>query len=584
MTVRTLSLTICLLLTLSSLSQPNYLKGQVRDDKGNGLSNLRLDLQSVKASFLSGSEGYFGITTSRQFDTLIVYYSSKDTVKAVVNTQEFNTVIIKSDKLQSAKPAKKLASLALNATQSASRQSYFANETYSTTIENPFFTTDLYSVAQLSLSYNRASYSNVRRFLNMNDVVPADAVRLDEMLNYFAWNYKEPEAGETFRMESRLGDCPWNKSHQLLFLNVYSKKLDLEKLPPSHLVFLIDVSGSMNLPNRLPLLKSAFRVLVNNLRAKDTVSLVAYGGNTRVLLNAISGEEKEQITNVIDSLQPAGNTPGESGIKLAYSLAKLHFIRGGNNRVIIATDGDFNVGIRSDEELEQLISQQKESGIYLTCLGVGMGDYKDSKIQVLAQKGNGNFAYLDSYAEAEKVLFKEFFQTLYTVADEAAMKVKFDPRIVKEYRLIGYDNRLSSLRDKTSTIQGGEIGAGNSLLIAFEIVPAAPVSGDTLAAIAIDYTSKEGNASIFRGSVPNRKFAFADMEDSYRLASSIIMFGMKVKKTPLAKNIKWDFIFNTAKAAAHPNNYIEQEFLQLIHQAKIVYKKEKKFRLFGWGG
>jgi Ca-activated chloride channel family protein len=582
--VRTLWLTICLLLTISSLSQSNYLKGQIRDDKGNGLSNLRLDLQSVKASFLSGSEGYFGITTSKQFDTLIVYYSNKDTVKTAVNTLEFNTVVIKSEKLQNAKPAKKLSSLALNTGQASSRQSYFANETYSTTIENPFFPADQYSVAQLSLSYNRASYSNVRRFLNMNDVVPADAVRLDEMLNYFSWNYKEPENGETFRMDSRVGACPWNKERQLLFLNVYSKKLDLEKLPPSHLVFLIDVSGSMNLPNRLPLLKSAFRVLVNNLRAKDTVSLVAYGGSTRILLNAISGEEKEQITNVIDSLQPAGNTPGESGIRLAYRLAKLHFIKGGNNRVIIATDGDFNVGIRSDDELEQLIAQQKESGIYLTCLGVGMGDYKDSKIQVLAQKGNGNFAYLDSYAEAEKVLFREFFQTLYTVADEVAMKVRFNTKDVKEYRLIGYDNRLSSLRDKTSTIQGGEIGAGNSLLIVFEFTPKPLTPTDTLAVVSLDYLDKSGQQNNFSHTVINNKINFPELEESYRLASSIIMFGMKVKKTPLAKNIKWDFIFNTAKAAVHPNNYIEQEFLQLIHQGKMVYKKEKKFRLFGWGG
>ena len=335
----------------------------------------------------------------------------------------------------------------------------------------------------------------------MNQTVPSDAVRLEEMLNYFSWNYEEPAPGQTFRMNTRLAPCPWNRENQLLFMHISSKKLDLERLPPSHLVFLIDISGSMNLPNRLPLLKSAFRVLVNNLRSRDTVSIVAYGGSSRILLNAISGSEKERITNVIDSLQPAGNTPGESGIKMAYRLAKMHYIKGGNNRVILATDGDFNVGVRSEDELEQMISLQKDQGIYLTCLGVGMGDYKDSKIQALAQKGNGNFAYLDSYAEAEKVLYKEFFQTLYTVADNVEMHVQFNQSLVKEYRLIGYDNKIASLRDKQATIQGGEVGAGNSLMVVFEVKPRSEASEGNLAEVNIFYDNKSGQRDRFTTSV-----------------------------------------------------------------------------------
>jgi Ca-activated chloride channel family protein len=382
-----------------------------------------------------------------------------------------------------------------------------------------------------------------------------------------------------FRMRSSLTGCPWNRDHQLLFLNVSSRKLELENLPPSHLVFLIDVSGSMNLPNRLPLLKSAFRVLVNNLRDKDTVTLVGYGGNTRLLLDGISGHEKEKITNVIDSLEPAGNTPGESGIRLAYRLAKKHFIKGGNNRVILATDGDFNVGIRSEEELEQLIIQQKQLGIYLTCLGVGMGDYKDSKIQALAQKGSGNFAYLDSYAEAEKVLYREFFQTLYTVADNVTMDVRFNPDVVKEYRLLGYDNRLASLRDKSALIQGGEVGAGNSLLVVFELdMKSSPPAG--LAEVNIQFQDKAGEEKNFNYAVNHDLTSFNNAPDAYRFAAALIMFGMKLKHTACAKNIRWDQVLNIAKNSARMHNFSEQEFLQLIHQAKMIYRKERRFRLF----
>ncbi|HEX6333260.1 MAG TPA: von Willebrand factor type A domain-containing protein [Flavisolibacter sp.] len=564
---------------MPSLCQSFYLKGQITDEKGNGISNLRIDLQSARASYVSGSGGYFGISSSRPADTLIIYYSRNDTVKKFIDASQFNTVVIRSEKLLSTRTIRQLSSISLNRRQLAPRQSYLANETYSTTVENPFFTADEYSATQLALSYNRASYSNLRRFLKLNMQVPPDAVRIEEMLNYFPWSYREPEPGETFRMSSVITPCPWNKQHQLLFLNVYAKKLQLENLPPSHLVFLIDVSSSMNLPNRLPLLKSAFRVLVANLRAKDTVSIVVYGGTTRVLLTATSGIEKQKITNVIDSLQAGGSTPGESGIKLAYKIARNHFIRGGNNRVILATDGDFNVGVRSEDELEQLITLQKNAGVYLTCLGVGMGDYKDSKIQALAQKGHGNFAYLDSYAEAEKVLFKEFFETLYTVADEVSMRVQFNNAVVKDYRLIGYDNKVSSIRDKTAVIQGGEIGAGNSLLIAFEIAQKNPTVEDTVADISLLYLDKTGTYRTFKYTAFYNSLQPIETDPSYQLASAVMMFGMKLKNSPYTRKTRWEYIYGLAKPVARMN-YIDQELLQLMQVAKTIYKKERRFRLF----
>ncbi len=285
--------------------------------------------------------------------------------------------------------------------------------------------------------------------------MPPDAVRIEELLNYFNIGYEPPLPGQTFAIRPTLTECPWSKEKDLLFVQVASRRLELQSLPPSHLTFLIDVSGSMDMPNRLPLLQSGFRTLVNNLRPVDSVSIVVYGGRVGVWLPTTSGAQKERIFNAIDSLEPGGATPGESGIKLAYSTAQAHFIRGGNNRVILATDGDFNVGLQSETDLEALIAKQRQAGIYLTCLGVGMGNYKDSKIQALAQKGYGNFAYIDSYAEAENVLLKEFMQTLYTVADDASFTVKFDPQFVKEYRLIGFDNKAGAIRDSLATIEGG---------------------------------------------------------------------------------------------------------------------------------
>ena len=351
------------------------------------------------------------------------------------------------------------------------KQWFTGDETYASLIENRFLPARQFPSTNLSLNIDRASYSNIRRFINTETLVPPDAVRIEEMLNYFHETYAEPEQGKVFKIRSVLTECPWNDQDQLLFINVNSRKLNLDTLPPNNLVFLIDISGSMDMPNRLPLLKAAFRLLVNNLRNKDTVAIVVYGGMAGVKLYPTSGSEKEKILKAIDDLTASGNTPGESGIRIAYNLARLHFIKGGNNRVILATDGDFNVGARSEEELNQLISTRRIAGIYLTCLGVGMGNYKDSKIQTLARKGNGNFAYLDNFPEAEKVLLTEFTQTLYAVADNVYMNVAFNPDYVKEYRLIGFDNKVGALNDTASVVEGGEIGSGNSMMVVFEINP-----------------------------------------------------------------------------------------------------------------
>jgi Ca-activated chloride channel homolog len=340
----------------------------------------------------------------------------------------------------------------------------------------------------------------------------------------------------------------------------------------------------MDMPNRLPLLKNGFKALVNNLRPVDSVSIIVYGGTVGIALPTTSGSEREIILKTIDSLQAGGSTPGESGIKLAYSVAKNHYIKGGNNRIILATDGDFNVGLKKEEELEELISLQREEGIYLTCLGIGMGNYKDSKIQTLAQRGNGNFAYLDSYAEAEKVLLKEFTQTLYAVANDAYLNVKFNPSYVKDYRLIGFDNKVGAIKDTSATVEGGEIGSAYSALIAFEIVPAAGGANlwgvetdDSLVSFNLQYKLPDSAGLHQLVETPKiRLMPFHEIPKYYQFASSVIMFGGMLRKSKFVKDISWNFILQTATHAVDEESYSQKEFLTIVQQAKNVYGKRRK--------
>ena len=461
-----------ILFHLSLCSQQYYVRGEVKDEGGNVLQNVTILQHKTGYIFRSGFSGTFGIVANQQTDTFSFSMEGYISEKVFVNADQYVRVKMKLLPASAANSRRdKLSSLTKNLEKEDLRSWYNGDETYASLLENHFVETKKFSNTGMSLNVDRASYSNIRRFISLNSVVPPDAVRIEEMLNYFDLNYHPPDNNELFKIKTTLSSCPWNSDNQLFYINFSSKKLDLDSLPPSNLVFLIDVSGSMDMPNRLPLLKSAFRLLVNNLRDKDSVAIVVYGGVTGVMLNTISGGEKEKILKAIDELEPGGNTPGESGVKLAYSVARNHFIKDGNNRVILATDGDFNVGMKTEEELDDLISLQRESGIYLTCLGVGMGNYKDSKIQTLAKKGNGNFAYLDNFKEAEKVLLKEFTKTLYAVADDVYMNVDFNSEYVKEYRLIGFDNKVGALRDSLSIIEGGEIGSGHSMIALFEIVP-----------------------------------------------------------------------------------------------------------------
>ncbi|MDZ4795071.1 MAG: von Willebrand factor type A domain-containing protein [Bacteroidota bacterium] len=577
---------IFLLLCSSLFAQQYYARGEVKDESGNILQNVTILQHKTGYVFRSGSSGTFGIVANQQLDTFSFYMDGYQKEKMLVDAEKYLSVKMKRLTGSAANTRRdKLSSQTKDLAKEEQKSWLTGDETYASILENHFVNAKRFPVTGMSLNVDRASYSNIRRFITLKTMVPPDAVRIEEMLNYFNLSYNKPPPNQLFDIQTTLSSCPWNPDNQLFYINFSSQKLNLDTLPPSHLVFLIDVSGSMDMTNRLPLLKSAFRLLVNNLRDKDSVAIVVYGGVTGVMLNTTSGGEKEKILKIIDELEPGGSTPGESGIKLAYSVARNHFIKDGNNRVILATDGDFNVGLKTERELDELISSQRESGIYLTCLGVGMGNYKDSKIQTLANKGNGNFAYLDNFKEAEKVLLKEFTQTLYAVADDVYMNVNFNPEYVKDYRLIGFDNKVGALRDSLSMIEGGEIGSGHSMIALFEIVPTEINKGaikdnfttGTFADIKLTYqlpnTTKTCN---FENTCRFKFIPGTELGKSFHFSAAIAMFGSMLRTSPFIKNTGWNEIIALAEASCGKDDLLQKEFIALVHQAKDLYLKVKK--------
>ena len=403
-------------------------------------------------------------------------------------------------------------------------------------------------------------------------------------MNYFNFGYHEPLKDSVFNFDSYLSSCPWQAENELLYLKVCARKVNMDKVPASNLVFLVDISGSMDMPNRLPLLKSAFKLMVNNLRQKDTISIVVYGSTVGVWLQPTCGLEKDKITKAIEDLYPGGSTPGASGIQAAYALAKSKFIKGGNNRVILATDGDFNVGQANEDELENMITLHRQSGIYLTCLGVGMGNYKDSKLEILAKKGNGNFAYLDNEKEAEKILVKELTQTLYTVADDAYLSVKFNPALVKDYRLIGFDNKLKAVTDSLSELEGGEVGSGHTLMAIFEIVPtyaniaAADNPGkEPLAKAVINYRCPNDSSKKISGfSVPFVYTEFNELPACHRFAASVVAFSLLLKNSAYAKTISWTDAILLANESYNADDAVQKEFVAIVEKARKIYAKGRK--------
>ncbi len=567
-----------------------YLRGDIKDEKNQGLQNARIFVHSAKTFYYSGTYGGFGFKMANLYDTLTVTLDGYEPKTVRVKADLWQVIVLKLSEVSASKNKPKLISITKDFRESSRYNWYVEDETYFQLVENGFVNSVHYPNTGFALNVNKASYSNVRRFLNSESTVPPDAVRIEEMINYFNLYYHEPDKGDIFKLGSQLTSCPWDEHKQLLFLNVSAKKLDLNKVPPGNFVFLIDVSGSMDMPNRLPLIKAAFQMFVKNLRPIDTVSIVMYGGTVGIWLQPTSGAEKEKIIESIESLTAAGDTPGESAIRAAYKLAEKTFIKGGNNRVILATDGDFNVGETTEKALDELITKQRQTGIFLTCLGVGMGNFKDSKLQTLAKKGNGNYAYLDDIGEAEKVLVKELTQTFYAVADDVFMNVSFNPAMVKQYRLIGFDNRKDAVTDSTSYLEGGEIGSGNSTLAVFELIPTQQnlltsnsTLSDNIATMSLRYSLCNDTSHTSHDYKVSNNFVPAALIDrDLRFATAVTMFALKLKQSQyLPGNIDWPLLKSLALEAVDRSNYLQNEFLTLIDKAEKIYgTKKKKKKLF----
>lgn len=578
----TLYIILILFLYSSTFGQQYYYRGEVKDESGNVLQNVKIILHSSQTIFHTGYYGTFGIAGNFSFDSLTFRLDGYQSQTLYLDALKYHFVQFKHLPAKASQTRKdKLASITKDLTRDEQKQWFSGEETYSSSIENRFIAANKFPTTGLALNIDRASYSNIRRFLNTDTKVPPDAVRIEEMLNYFGLNYEPPVENDLFSVQTVLTSNPWSKEHQLFYVDISAKKLVLDSVPASQFVFLIDVSGSMDMANRLPLIKSAFRLLVNNLREKDTISIVYYGGAVGIQLLPTSGKEKKKILHAIDSLTAGGATPGESGIRIAYKLAKNNFIKGGNNRVILATDGDFNVGMKTESELDELISQQRESGIYLTCFGVGMGNYKDSKIQTLAKKGNGNFSYFDSFLEAERILLTEFTKTLYSVADDVYLNIKFNPEYVKEYRLIGFENNVSAMNELSSEIEGGEIGSGNSMMAVFEIVPENKSKKDAIknyTEINLQYKLPSDTAiKIFNKKDQSNFVSFSNLKQQHKFAAAVIMFGSLLRKSDYIKGITWIDMLVYANEVVNKEDILQAEFLQLVTKAKTIYTKKKKW-------
>jgi Ca-activated chloride channel homolog len=557
-----------------------YFRGEVRNIKKELLQNVKINVHSTHLLYYTGDEGGYGIISLVPTDSVSFCLEGYESQTVKLNADIYQKVVLQEVSSNSSRSRLQLVSITRDMDQSSKFRLYQGDESYFSLVENEIVNAKKYPNTGFSLNVDKASYSNIRRFLNLKSEVPPDAVRIEELLNYFGLHYSEPDNNQVFKIESQVTDCPWNEKNKLLYLNINARKLNLDKVPPCNLVFLIDASGSMDMPGKLPLIKAAFQMLVKNLRPIDTVSIITYGGSVTLWLQPTSGGDKQKIIQSIEEIDADGDTPGEAAIRSAYSEAKKTFIKNGNNRIILATDGDFNVGETSEEALEDLIEKERKSGVYLTCLGVGTGNFKDSKMEILAKKGNGNYAYLDNIAEAEKVLVKEMTQTFFVVANNVFLNVQFNPDAIKEYRLIGFDNKKDAIADSTGELEGGEVGSGHSEMAVFEITPTSDITKmqqKDIAQVSLKYNlCNDTSAKLMYYNCPDNYTAFKNVDKAYQFATALTMFGMKLRQSKFIGNAEWSDIENIATSSLNPNEYLQKEFLQLILIAKKIYGKKKK--------
>lgn len=466
-------------------------------------------------------------------------------------------------------------------------------EEYASIYENPFLTATSVPLSTFSIDVDTASYSNIRRFVEQGQLPPVDAVRIEEMINYFDYTYEKPKWGEPFSVTTNGAVCPWNQSHYLVMIGLQGNVPSQNQIPPSNLVFLIDVSGSMNHPNKLPLLKQSLKMLVDQLRPDQKVAIVTYSGSARLYLDSTSGAYKGRIHAAIDNLTAGGSTAGEAGLNLAYRVARDNFIRNGNNRVILATDGDFNVGAQNDYELTELIKQRRKDGIFLSILGFGTGNYKDSKMEKIADNGNGNYYYIDTIEEGRKVLVEELGSTLFTIAKDVKIQVEFNPQHVQAYRLIGYENRILNQEDfNNDRVDAGEIGAGHTVTALYEIIPSGtpmpgpyPVKGvdplkyqkksilvnNEIMTVKLRFKAPKSNQSRLLKKVVRTNELRSYASGELQFAAAVAEFGLLLRNSQYKGYANYDHVINEArKSRGIDADRHRAEFVNLVELVKQI--------------
>ncbi|MCC6287802.1 MAG: von Willebrand factor type A domain-containing protein [Chitinophagaceae bacterium] len=476
----------------------------------------------------------------------------------------------------------------------------YNTEDYNGITENRFLAVKDNPLSTFSIDVDAASYSNVRRFLNSGQLPPAGAVRIEEMINYFHYDYAQPKDDKPFAVYTEIAESPWNKDNRLVLVSLQGKKIPTENIPASNLTFLIDVSGSMQDENKLPLVKQSMKLLVDQMREQDKVSIVVYAGNAGLVLPPTSGANKQTIKDAIDKLEAGGSTAGGEGIILAYKVAGENFIKEGNNRVILCTDGDFNVGMSSDAEMEKLIEQKRKMGVFLTVLGYGMGNYKDNKMQILADKGNGNHAYIDNMSEAKKVLVSEFGGTMFTIAKDVKLQVEFNPAKVQAYRLVGYENRMLNKEDfNNDKKDAGEMGSGHTVTALYEVIPVGVKSDFIEKVDALKYQSTNVNtdnqspelmtikfryknpdadiSKLIEQPVIDNNVSLKNTSDNFRFAASVAQFGMLLRNSEFKQNSSFNNTLSLAGSAlGNDAEGYRKEFIQLVQKAGGLAKKTSK--------
>jgi len=567
--------------------QSRTITGKVTSaDDGIGIPGVNVLAKGTTNGTVTDGQGKYSITISAHGGTLVFSFIGFETKEVKTGSSNVIDVTLSPDvtaleevvttgyargrkyKKDSAAPASK-AYMQYESEQDYQRPQWNTEE-YDGIEENIFREALKNPLSTFSIDVDAASYSNVRRFINNGQRPPKDAVRIEELINYFDYDYDQPTNEDPFAIHTEISSAPWNSAHKLVHIGLQGKSIPTEKLPPSNLVFLIDVSGSMDEPNKLPLLKSSFKMLVEQLRPQDHIAIVVYAGAAGLVLKPTAGSEKRKILAALDQLQAGGSTAGGAGIKLAYEVAKEHFKEGGNNRIILATDGDFNIGESSNASMEQLIEEKRNDGVFLTVLGYGMGNYKDSKMETLANKGNGNYAYIDNITEARKVLVNEFGGTLFTIAKDVKLQIEFNPTKVKAYRLIGYENRMLKNEDfNNDKKDAGDLGSGHTVTALYEIIPVGtdseffkvddlkyqkstidPKAKDSKELMTIKFRYKnpiENNSKLIVHPLIDSNVSLAKTSDNFRWSASVAAFGMLLRDSEYIKNFNYDAVVQMAQ-------------------------------------